>query len=150
MVSPLSTSKLPEHMEGSGNTFNTCVHRPIPVSIPNGISIGSAIFAQLITERPYTLQWGAPFPPQNCSCVWRDLETCFLGPTPLSSPNGILIGSAISAQLTAECPDTLQWANPFLLKIAPLQGDLDPHLTRGSFGSLSPQQKRHVDRFSGF
>jgi len=51
---------------------------------PNGISIGSAVFAQMTAECPYTLQWDAPFPHQNC---------------PL--PNGISIGSAIFALLTS-------------------------------------------------
>jgi len=32
---------------------------PTRVSIPNDISIGSAVFAQLMAERSYTLQWAA-------------------------------------------------------------------------------------------
>jgi len=32
------------------------------VHIPNGIMIGSASFAQLTADSPYTLQWAAPFP----------------------------------------------------------------------------------------
>jgi len=39
---------------------NTCLLGPTRVRIANGISIGSAVFAQLITECPYTLQWVAP------------------------------------------------------------------------------------------
>jgi len=35
------------------------------------------------------------------------------------------MGSVVFAQLTAESPYTLQWAAPFLLKIAPLHGALD-------------------------
>ena len=35
-------------------------------------------------------------------------------------PNDISIGSSVVAQLTAECPYTLQWVAPFPLKIAPL------------------------------
>jgi len=41
------------------------------VPIPNGFSIGSAVFAQLTTERPYTI--GRP-PPQSCPFPWRDLD----------------------------------------------------------------------------
>jgi len=37
---------------------------------PNGISIGSAVFAQLTVECPYILQWDAPFLPQNCPFLW--------------------------------------------------------------------------------
>jgi len=55
-------------------------------------------------------------------------NTCFLGPTLLSIPNTILIGSPVFAQLTAVCPYT------FPLKIAPLHGGLDPHLIHGSLG----------------
>jgi len=37
---------------------------------PNSILIGSAVFAQMTAECPYTLQWDAPFPPQNCRFQW--------------------------------------------------------------------------------
>jgi len=30
--------------------------------VPNGISIGSAVFEQETAECPYTLQWDAPLP----------------------------------------------------------------------------------------
>ena len=49
-------------------------------------------------------------------------------------PNCISIGSAVFAQMTAECPYTLQWDAPFPLKLAAFHGDLDLHLTRGSVG----------------
>ena len=52
---------------------------------------------------PYTLQWAALYPPQNCSFP-RDSEsppkTWFLEPTRVHSPNGISIGSAVFAELT--------------------------------------------------
>jgi len=35
------------------------------VPIPNDISIGSAVFAQLTAESSHTLQWATPFPHQN-------------------------------------------------------------------------------------
>ena len=41
----------------------------------------------------------------------------FLEPAHAHNPNGITIGSAVFAQVTAECPYTLQLA-PFPLKIA--------------------------------
>jgi len=74
------------------------------VHIPSDISIGSAIFAQLTEESPYTLQWAVPFflkiasllggsgPPSN---AW------FFGPTRVHNPNGISIGSAVFAGLTS-------------------------------------------------
>jgi len=57
----------------------------------------------------------------------------FLGPIKAHNPNGILIGSAVFAQFTAECPCTLQWA-AFPSKLPIPMGDLDPHLTHGSLG----------------
>jgi len=39
---------------------NTCFLEPIRVQIPNDISIGSAVFAQLTAESRYTLQRAAP------------------------------------------------------------------------------------------
>jgi len=55
--------KLPLPMEGSGPHL-TWFLEPIRVHNPNGISIGSAIFAQMTAES--LLQWNAPFPSQNC------------------------------------------------------------------------------------
>jgi len=49
--------------------------QPIQAHNPNSISIGSAVFAQIIAECPYTLQWDAPFPFQNCSFLWGDLDS---------------------------------------------------------------------------
>jgi len=42
---------------------------PIRAHKPNGISISSAVFAQMTAECPYTLHWDAPFP-QNCPFPW--------------------------------------------------------------------------------
>ena len=74
---------------------NTCFLGPTRVNNPNGMSIGSAVFAQLTAEHPDTLQWAAPShgrsaPPHN---------TWFLGPD--HNPNDILIGLAIFAGLTS-------------------------------------------------
>ena len=73
------------------------------VHVPNGILIGSAVFAQLMAESPYTLQWAAPFLPENCPFAWGDLDpsnTCFLGPTGVHNPNGISTGAAVFARHT--------------------------------------------------
>ena len=70
---------------------------PARIFVQNGISIGSAVFAQLTVERPIPLQWAARFlqtlalplggsgPPPN---------TWYLGLTRIIAPNGISIGSA--------------------------------------------------------
>jgi len=44
---------------------NTWFFGSTRLSLPNDISIGSAIFAWLTAQHPYTLQWAAPFT-QNC------------------------------------------------------------------------------------
>jgi len=46
----------------SGPPSNTWFLWPIWAHNPNGISIGSAVFAQMTVEYPYTLQWDAPSP----------------------------------------------------------------------------------------
>ena len=48
--------------------------QPIRAHNPNGISVGSAVFAQMTTECPYTLQWNAPFSPQCCRFPCGDLD----------------------------------------------------------------------------
>ena len=68
---------------------NTWFLGPVRAYNQNGISIGSAVFAQLTAECPYTLQWAAPSPSQ-----------LFLGPTGVYNRNGISIGSAIFVGLT--------------------------------------------------
>jgi len=64
---------------------------------------------------------------------WRQSEPppiyMFLGPTRLTRvpiPNGILIGSVVFAQLTADWPYTLQWAAPCTLNITPSYGGFGP------------------------
>ena len=61
-------------------------------------------------------------------------NTCFLMPTRVQIQNGMSIGSAVLAQLTAVSRYTSQWAVPFPLKIAPSHGGSEPHPLRGSFG----------------
>ena len=77
---------------------------PIWAHNPNGISIGSAVFAQMTAECAYTLQWDASSPPQNCPFPWGNWtpsNTWFHGPTWVLNPNGISIGSAVFAGLTS-------------------------------------------------
>jgi len=64
--------------------------------------------------------------------IWLNLG--FLPPTLVHNPNGKSIGSAISAQLTAESPYTLQWAT-LSPKIAPSNGRI---WTPSNTGFLGP------------
>jgi len=73
----------------------------------------------------------------------------FLGPSQVHSLNGISIGSATFAGLTAERPCTLQWAGPFPQNCPFHWGSGAPSNT----WFLEPtraQPKRHLDRFSSF
>ena len=91
---------------------------------------------------------GAPIH-QNCSFswgIWTPSNT-ILGPTPAQNPNCTSIGSAVFAQMTAECPYALQWFARFLLKIAPHHGGLDPMIP---WAHLCPQPKRQLDRCNRF
>ena len=54
------------------------------------------------------------------------LNTGFLGPTQVQIPNNISITLAIFAQLMAEPPYTLQWADLSPSKLPLPTGDLDP------------------------
>jgi len=63
---------------------------------------GSAVFAQLTAERPYTLQLPVPFQLKIASShceIWTPINTWFIGPTQVHNPNGISIGSAVFAGL---------------------------------------------------
>jgi len=82
---------------------NTWFLGPSRVRIPNGISSGSAVFAQRTAESRYTLQRAA-LSPLNLPLSAGDLNlhlTCFLEPTRVLTPNGISIDSAGFAGLTS-------------------------------------------------
>jgi len=64
-------------------------------------------------------------------------NTWFLGPILAQNPNGISIGSTVFAEMTVECPHTLQRDTSSPLKIAHSHGGSGPHLIHGS---LSPPE----------
>ena len=72
------------------------------LSIPNGISIGLAVFEWFTAQRPYTLQWAAAFHniAPSYGATGPIFYTRLLGPTRVLNPNGISIGEAIFAGLT--------------------------------------------------
>jgi len=65
----------------------------------------------------------------------------------LRMANGISIGSAVFAQMTEECPYTLQW-EPFPLRIAPSHGGM--WTPSNTWFHPNSQPKQHLDRFSRF
>jgi len=82
--------------------------------------------------------------------IWDPSNTCFLGFTRDHNPNGISIGSAIFAQLTAEFPYTLQWATLYP-KTAPSHWGIwisISYMICWAYPRLQPKQ--HLDGFSRF
>jgi len=80
----------------------TCFLGPIWVHTPNGISISSAVFAQLMAEGSYTLQRVIPIPLNIALVHGRSgppSNTWFLGPTGVHNPNSISISLAVFARL---------------------------------------------------
>ena len=74
----------------------------------------------------------------HIGATWRiRLNLCFLRPTRVHNPNDKSISSAVSANLTAESPYTLQWV-PLFPKIVPFHGESGPHLTHDSLGPSEP------------
>ena len=77
MATSLSTAEPPS---------NTWFPRAIWAHNPNGILIGSAVFAQMIAKCSYTLQWDAPFPiVLSHGGSGPPSNTWFLGPTKSST-----------------------------------------------------------------
>jgi len=60
---------------------------------------------------------------------WLNRSRCRFG-----NQNGISVGLAIFAEMTAQWPYTLQWDAPSSLKIVPSHGGSGPHLIHGSLG----------------
>jgi len=63
-----------------------CLLGPTRVQIPNGISIGSAVFAQLSRVSPY-VKMGSPFTHKNCLFswgIWTAIDYSGLHPSPPS------------------------------------------------------------------
>jgi len=79
--------KLPLSMVGSGPPSNTWFFGPIWAHSPNGISIDSAVFAQMSAECPYTM--GCPIPPSKLPLPMGDLDPHLIrgsqGPTKSST-----------------------------------------------------------------
>jgi len=106
--------------------LDSCFLRSNRVHNPNSKSIDSAVSAQLMAESPYTLQWVTLSPriAPSHGGIWTPSNTWFPRPIRSHNPKGISTGSAVFAQMTAECPYTLQWDAPFPLKIAPFHGGI--------------------------
>jgi len=81
-------------------------------------------FVHIAQHKVPILYNGRPFP-QKCPFpwwIWTPSNLWLVGPIQAHNLNGISIGSAVFAQMTIECPYTLQWDAPSLPKIAPSHG----------------------------
>ena len=100
----LFPTKIVRCHEGCATPSNTWFSGPIRAHKSNGISIGSAVFAQITAECPCTLQMGRPGPsPQNCFFrwgMWTPYNAWFHALTQILKPNGNSIVSAVFAGLT--------------------------------------------------
>jgi len=112
--------------------LNLCFLQPISVHNPNGKSVGSAIFVQLMAERRQAHWHHLPNVIElvhiDATCRIR-LNLCFLQPTRVHNPNGKSICSAVFAQLTAGSPYTLKWAAPSPKLLLPMGGSGIPSNT---------------------
>jgi len=68
-----TSPKIAHSHGGSGLPSNTQFLWPIQAHKPNGISIGSSVFAQMTAVSLY-FTMGRPFPPQNCPFRRGDLD----------------------------------------------------------------------------
>jgi len=109
---------------------------PTRVQIPNGISIGSAVFALCTAEYRYTLHRAAPFP-LKITPSHGDLDPHLthdsLGP---SEPTTQTASQSVQPFLhsSPQSVPILYNGMPLLLKIASSHGNKDPHLIHGSLG----------------
>jgi len=138
----------------SGPPSNIWFLGSIRLSSPNGISIVSAVFAQLKAHSHYTLQWATSFPKWPFPLVYLEHHLVrLLGPVRSHNPNGISISSAVFLHRSPQSVPIL-YNGPSLspskfplpmgdmnngppfspLKISPSHGGCGPHLIHGSLG----------------
>ena len=137
--------KLRLPMGGSGFPSNLWFLGPISAHIPKGISNGSAIFAQLTAQCPYSLQW-APLSPKNCAFA-RGASIQLMIPCASPSPQSKKTASWLVEPFLHRWPQSVPvflyftMGCPFPLKIAPPVG----MWFFGSTQVLKP--KWYLDRF---
>jgi len=121
---------------GSGPLSNACFLRPTWVRYPNGVSIGSRVFAQLMSECHQTC-WGAFLP---LRIIPRS--------TQLSIPRGKWIGSAVFCTSHGRQSIFFTVGAPFPPKTPLPWDDLCPHVI--TWALPCPQPKQHVDLLAIF
>jgi len=106
--------------------LNLCFLRPTRVHNPNSKSICPAIFAQLMAECHWVHWRHLPntIETVHTSATWQMRLKVSFGPPRVHNLNGKSIGSAVSAQLMAEIPYTVQRAHFPPPKIVPNYGEI--------------------------
>jgi len=144
------------HLRHLANTIELVLPSAHPSPRPKQQIDGFSRFCTAHDRKSLYFTVSAHFP-QNCPFprgIWTPCKTWLLGPIRAHRPNGISIGSAVFAQMTAERRRvSLYFAMGCALPPSKLRlpmGDLDPHLIHGSLGHPCPQPKWHLDRFSHF
>jgi len=137
---------------GSGPPSNTLLLGSTRVSSLNGISIDTAVFAQLKADSVYILQ-SVPLS-QKLPLFMRYLDShlildsfCAFQPMTQTASRDFSIGSAVfrSSQIFPMLYNGTSTQNcSFQWMVA------DPHLLHGSLAPRESQPKRHLDRFSCF
>jgi len=98
--------------------LNLCFLRPTRIHNTNGESIGLAI---LHSSRQNVVGHAQACPfPNNCPfawSIWTPSNTCFLGPIQATTQTASRSVQPFFAQMTVECPYTLQWDAPSPLKL---------------------------------
>jgi len=92
--------KIAPSLGGSGLPSNICFLEPIQVHNPDGISIGSAVFAQKSSVIRYLMACLSLKIAPSHGGSGSPSNTWFFEHTRVFHPNGISIGSAVFAKLT--------------------------------------------------
>jgi len=127
------------HWRHLANTIELMLPSAYPSPQPKRQIDRFSHFAQLTAESIIPILYNGRPTPHIAPSI-GDLEphlTRFLGPIRAHNRNGTSIGSAVLAQMTAECSYALQRFAPFPSKLLLPMGDLDPRLIQGS---LSPPE----------
>jgi len=102
---------------------------------PNGVSIGSAVFAQITAECRYSLQRAAPSLSLKITLTHTRIHGSLV-PSETTNQTASRSIQPFFAQNTVQYPYILQWDAPSSVKVAPSHGGSGPHLIHGSLGLL--------------
>jgi len=115
-IGDANTKKSPKttpSLEARGHPSNTSMPGPTPLTTTNASSIALRTSAQLRNKSSIGYNGTPQIHPQNCPFLRRSppkSNTPITRLTPLTTPNGIQIQSAVSSQLTFADRQTDRWS----------------------------------------